>query len=283
MPTIKRLRLLVRQVEQPFRAQFLVLVAHHVGDAQCRCAWAFRIRKHVQLRHVEVVEERVGLLEALRRLTPTTHHHVHADKRIGHQRLDTVDLVGKQLGVVVPVHQLQHRVAAALQGNVEMRHKRPALRTEGDQLVRKQVGLQRTDPVAADALHSVECLHQVDEPFTRGLAEIADVHTRQHDLLASLPGSLLSLCHERGDGRIPREASGVWYRAVCAEIVAAVLHLQEIPRPIAPRTARRKALDILRLLNIIRCTLSRCGGFAIRHLPPGITQILHQLRFLVRA
>ena len=142
MPTIKRLRLLVRQVEQPLRAQFLVLVAHHVGDAQGRCAWTLRIGKHVQLRHVEVIEERVGLLEALRRLTPTAHHHVHADKRIGHQRLDAVDLVGKQLGVVVPVHQLQHRVAAALQGNVEMRHKCPALGTESNQLVRQQVGFQ---------------------------------------------------------------------------------------------------------------------------------------------
>ena len=150
----------------------------------------------MQLRHVEVVEEHVGLLEALWRLTATAYHHVHADKRIRHQHLDTADLVGKQLGIVVSVHQFQYRVAAALQGNMEMRHERPALRTEGNQLVRQQIGLQRTNPIAADTLQPVERLHQVDELLACRLAEIADVHSRQHDFLASLPGCLLCLRHQ---------------------------------------------------------------------------------------
>ena len=153
----------------------------------------------MKLRHVEPLQEAVSLLETLGRLAATAHHHIHTDKRIRHQLLDPVDLVGKQLRVVMTVHQLQHRVAAALQGDMEMRHKRPALRTIGNQLIRQQVRLQRTDAVTADALHRVERLHQIDKTLTRGLSEITDVHTRQHDLLTPLSHRLLSLSHQRGN------------------------------------------------------------------------------------
>ena len=135
MSPVKSLRLLIRQVQQPLRAQLLVLIAHRVGNTQGRCPWALGIWEHVQLRHVQPVEKCVCLLKTLRRLTSTAHHHVDSDERIRHQRLNPVDLVSKQLRIVVPVHQLQHCVAATLQRDMEVRHKRAALGTIGNQLV----------------------------------------------------------------------------------------------------------------------------------------------------
>ena len=188
----------------------------------------------MQLGHVEILQETISLLETLWRLTPATHHHIHTDKCIRHHRLDLVDLVGKQLRVIMTVHQFQHRVTTALQRNMEMRHKRPTLCAIGNQLIRQQIGLQRTDPITADALHSIQCLHQIDELLTRRLAEIADVHTRQHDLLTPFRCRLFSLGHQRGDRRVTRESACIWDRTIGTEIVTAVLHLQEISRPVPP-------------------------------------------------
>ena len=288
MPGVEGLRLTVREVEQSLRAKFFVLIAHRVGNAQSRSARTLRVREHMQLCHVQAVEKLVGLLETLGRLPPTPHHHVDTNKGIRHQRLDPADLVGKELGVVVAMHQFQHGVATALQGDMEVRHKGTALSTIGYQLVAQQVGLQRTDSVAADALHLVQRLHQVDEALTRRLTEVANVHARQHYLAPTLLGRLLSLLHQRGDGRIARETSGVRYRTVGTEVVAAVLHLQEVARAVTPRTAGSKRGDVLRLPNIIRCSprssfLIPRSSFLVPRFSPRLREILYQMSLLIRA
>ena len=112
-------------------------------------------------------------------------------------------LVSKQLPIVMPVHQLQHCVAATLQGYMEMRHKRPTLSTILYQLVREHIRFQTTDSVALDSFHLVESLYQVDEALASCLAKIANVHTCQHNLLSTLFGSFLSLSHQRCNRRIP--------------------------------------------------------------------------------
>ena len=101
------------------------------------------------------------------------------------------------------MHQFQHRIATTLKRNMEMRHERTAFCTESDQFIRQQVGFQRTDPITTDALYSIKSLHQVEELLSRRLTKVADVHTRQHNLPASLPGRFLCLGHQRGDRRIP--------------------------------------------------------------------------------
>ena len=133
----------------------------------------------------------------------------------------------------MPVHQFQHGVTPTLQRNVEVRHKSPALCTIVNQFIRQQIRFQRTDPVAADTLHPIECFHKVDKPFTCRLAKIADVHASQYDFLTAFLRSLLSLLHQRGYRRIPRKTSGVRNGTIRTEIVAAILHLQEIPGSVA--------------------------------------------------
>ena len=156
---------------------------------------------------------------------------------------------------------------------MEVRHKRPALRTELYQLVRQQVRLQGADPESADALHAVERLHQVNEALTSSLAEVADIHARQHDLLAPLAGSLLSLCHQRSDSRITREPARVRDSTIGTEIVAAILNLQEIASTVTTRARWRKRLDIL-------CLLRKEALLPVTR--PSLREILDQPSLLVR-
>ena len=149
----------------------------------------------MELCNVEGIQKLVGFFKALRRLAATAHHHINTDKSIGHQSFHLIYFISKQLAVVMAVHQFEHCVAAALQGNVEMRHEGTAVGTIVYQLIAHQVGFQTADAIAADAFHLVESLHQVNEAFAGGLAEIADVHAREHNLLATVGSCLAGLLY----------------------------------------------------------------------------------------
>ena len=235
VPGIELLRLLVAQLEQALGAQFLVLVAHHIGNAQCSRARSLGIGEHVQLGDRQTLQELIALLEALGRLSPAPHHHVHADEGIGHLLLDEHHLVGEERLVVAAVHQLQHLIAATLQRDVEVGHEGTAPGTISYQFIIAEIRLQTRDAVTPNALHLVQSLHQVEEILVGGLSEVADVHAGEHYFLATLSCSLLRLLHEGGDGGIARVAAGEGNRAIGAIIVAAVLHLQEVARAVATR------------------------------------------------
>ena len=136
------MRLLVRQSEQALTTGSLFGIAHHIRNMQGGSAWTLGIGEDVQLGNIQVAQELVGLLETLGCLTTTTNHHVDTDKGIGHHLLDTMYLVGKELTVVVAVHQLQHGIAATLQRNVVVRHEGSALGAVVDELVANQIGFQ---------------------------------------------------------------------------------------------------------------------------------------------
>ena len=140
--SIESLRLLIRQVEQQLRSLLLVMVAHNIWNLQGHRARTLRVRKHVKLGHVQRLQELIGLLKALGRFTPAPYHHINANESIGHLFLDAVNLIAEQAAVVMAVHQLQHRVAATLQGNMEMRHEGTAMGTIVYQLVCEQIGFQ---------------------------------------------------------------------------------------------------------------------------------------------
>ena len=249
---VESLGLLVAEFEQTLGAQLLLLLGHDIVNLQRRRPWTLAVGEDVKLRDVEVVEKRVGLLKALGRLAATAHHHVDTDEGIGHHRLDAANLVGKELAVVVTVHETQHGVGATLQRYVEVGHERTALGAVVDELVAQQVGLQRADAVAADAVDSIKGTHQVEEVLAGGLAEVADVDTRQHNLLAALGSRLAGLLHQRLDAGVATEPAGIGNGAVGAEVVAAVLHLQEVARAVATRARRCKRTDVLRLHCSVR-------------------------------
>ena len=149
------------------------------------------------------------------------------------------------------MHQPQHLVGTALQGNVEVGHESTRVGTIVDELVAEQIGLQTADAIAPDAFHRVQSLHQVQEALVRGLAKITNVHSREDNLLAAFRGSLLGLGYKRLDGGIAREAAGIGNGAVGAEIIAAVLNLEEVARAIAARAGRLETADVAGLDRMV--------------------------------
>nr|GFD54513.1 hypothetical protein [Tanacetum cinerariifolium] len=84
---------------------------------------------------------------------------------------------------VAAAHEAQNLVRAALQRQVEVRHKAPRSRHSLDNLVGQQIGLARADAEALNALDLIQGLHQLGKVFLalarRPLqAKIAQVHAR---------------------------------------------------------------------------------------------------------
>ena len=94
-------------------------------------------------------------------------------------------------------------------------------------LFRDEVGLDRRDAVALDAFYGVQGLEKVEETLAGGASEVAGVDAGEDDFLASCVGDGLGGAHGFADGDIAAAAAGVRHGAVGAEVVTAVLHLQE--------------------------------------------------------
>ena len=75
------------------------------------------------LRHINALHEVVGLLKILLRLATSADDDIHTDEGIGHDGTNLLYLVAEECRIVLAVHEPQHLVASALEGNVEVRHK----------------------------------------------------------------------------------------------------------------------------------------------------------------
>ena len=145
------------------------------------------------------------------------------------------------------MHQFQDRIAATLQRDMVMRHKGTALCTIVYQLITQQVGFQTADTIALNTFYGIQSLHQIQKALTRRLAKISNVHTRQHNFLATLTCSFLGLGYQRGDTGITAKAASIGNGAIGTEVVTPILDFQEIASTIAARATGRKSLDVLRL------------------------------------
>ena len=77
-----------------------------------------------------------------------------------------------------------------------MGHESAALGTILNEFVAQQIGLEAADSKTADALHLIKSFHEVKELLARGTPEVANVDTRQHNLLTSFAGCLACLLNE---------------------------------------------------------------------------------------
>lgn len=75
-------------------------------------------------------------------------------------------------------------------------------------VVGQQVGLNRRYAIALDALHRVEAAQQVDETFARVISEVADVYSRDYNLLATVGGSPTSLFGKVGNPSAAAASAG---------------------------------------------------------------------------
>ena len=222
-------------------AAFMFLLRRHLaGNAQSLCAWALAVAEHMELAYGQCLHEAMCPGKQFVRLATHPDDDIHADEGIWDISVYLIYLLAEKFRIVAAVHEAKHFVAPALQRDVEVRHEGSALRTEADDFLCEQVRLYAADAIALDAFHLIESTEQVDEPFARCLAEVADVDARQHDFLASLPGSFFCLTDERCDAAVPASPSGEGYGAVGTKVVAAVLHLQEETCTLSASTSRNK-------------------------------------------
>ena len=227
-PAVEVAGLLCRECEDTLTALVLLLRRDHMRDFQGFGARTFGVGEHVILRHIHALHEVVCLLEVFFRLATGADDDIHANKSIGHYLTNLLYLMAEQRRVVLPVHEPQHLVASTLQGDVEMWHERSRLGTILDDFVRKQVRLDAGDAVAFDALHLVECLHEVEEGLTCRTSKIADVHPRDDNLLATLLHHLQGLLHQRGNAPVAASSTGNRDGAISTIVVATILHLEEV-------------------------------------------------------
>ena len=227
MLVVERKCLLVREFKEYVRAAFLLLFIYYIRDLQRGSARTFAVWEDVKLRYVEAFQKLIALFKALWSLAATAHHHINADESIRHVLLDKFYLMAEECCVVAAVHKFEHSVRPALERNVEVRHELFASRAIYNNVIREQFWLNTAYAIALNTIHFVKRFHKIEECFACGTTEITDVHASDDNLLAALLSHLLCLVHEELYGSIARKAASVRYSAVGAEVVAAVLNLQE--------------------------------------------------------
>ena len=103
--------------------------------------------------------------------------------------------MSEQCPVVPTVHQPQDLVAAALQRDMEMWHKRSAMGAIIDKRIVEKVGFETTDAKTPDAFNLIERPNQVDKTLTSSSSEVAYIHSGKYNFLSALTGSLFGLRH----------------------------------------------------------------------------------------
>ena len=211
----------------------LLLGAHLMRNLQSLGTGSLAIGEDMVLCHGQGSHVVVCFLEEFLRFATGSHDSVHAYEGIGHKFQNALHLAAEQCRVVLSAHQAQHLIASALQGNVEVRHKGTALCTELQHLVGEQVGLYAGYAVSLYTLYCIQGLQQVQETLSRGLAEVSDIHSGDDYLLCTSHGCLAGLGNQQLYTAVARASTCKGYGAVGAIIVATILNLKEIARPVS--------------------------------------------------
>ena len=269
--SIESTGLLIGKREEQLATAILLFGRHHMVYLQRLRAGTLGVAEHMQLGNIKSLQELVGSVEVFFRLATGTHDDIHPDKGMRHHFLDLPYLVSEQGSVVPTAHELQHLVASALQRDVEVRHERTGAGHIVDDFIGKQVRFDGRDAITLNALYGIQRLDQIEERLAGGLPEIADVHTGNDNLLASFGHSLTGLCHQILYPPVTATATGKRNGAIGTEVVATILHLEEIAGTVSTRARRGKAADVL----------ERTG----HRLPLGVllqvAQVIHQAAFLL--
>ena len=108
------------QIDQTTHARLLRRGRHVVGQQGAARPRSTRVREDVRAREAQLLAERQRPLEIRLALPGETGDHVRRDSAAGHRRPDPLDRPHEPRHVVAAPHPPQHRVAPALQRQVEM-------------------------------------------------------------------------------------------------------------------------------------------------------------------
>ena len=114
-----------------------------------------------------------------------------------------------------------------------------------DHLVGDEVGLDAAYAIAFHAFHLIESTAKVEETLPCRTSEVADIDTREHNLLASFGHHVTCHSDQFGNGSIATASACQGYRAIGAEIVATVLYLKEMTCAVVGRTSSMEGLNVL--------------------------------------
>lgn len=152
---------------------------------------------------------------------------------------------------------------------MKMRHERPRVCHRVDDFIREQIGLNAADAVACDSGQCIQRADEIEKRLSVRGAEVADVHTGEHDFLCSGVNRFFRLVDRGIHIGTARASARQWNGAEGAEIIAAVLYFQKRARAIAGAERRDERLDILDFTG---------EHFAGRLI--GAAHVLHQIKFL---
>ena len=189
----------------------------------------------MHLRKAHALDKRETLLKVALRLGRKAANEVGRDRRVRERLADERDLRSVLRGCIVAVHAFEHRVAAALERQVELRTKPIEPFERAEQLFVDDADLERTQ---SDA--DVDVFERGDEFGKRRtdvLAVRRQVDARQHDLAAAR-GDRLALGDAIGKGARAAAAAQVRNEAIRTEVVAAVLNLDVRPRAVLGGVAK---------------------------------------------
>src|SRR3712207_6415167 len=128
---------------------------------------------------------------------------------------------------------------------MEMRHEATGTGYELNNFIRQQIGFDGRDAITFDAFDLIQRFYQIEKSLSGRLPEIADVHSRQHNLFSTLGGSLTGLFHQRGNRAVTAASARERNGAVRTKIVASILHFHEKTRTVAPGTRSRERTNVL--------------------------------------
>ena len=126
-------------------------------------------------------------------------------------------------------HPPEQRIASALQRNVEVSLEFGPGGNPVHDLRCDKIGFNGGNAVSLNAFHFVQRLQQVQKALSCATAEIAGIHTRQHNFLNAFVRNLPGLFHCLAHRDVPASPPGIRYRTVGAEIITTVLYLQKTP------------------------------------------------------
>ena len=141
MCLVKGSPLSVRQVKQLLTAGMFSSWIDHIINLQRLRTGTLRITENMQLRHIQALDKLPSLLKIGIGLNPGAHDYIHTNKSMGHDRLHLLNLMTEQGRIIPATHQLQHRIATALQGYMKMGCKPTTMSHEINRLIGQQVWL----------------------------------------------------------------------------------------------------------------------------------------------
>src|SRR5258706_14541237 len=142
-----------------------------------------------------------------------SYDHIHTDGAMRQKGLDQLHSFSIQFPFIPSAHQSQYLIAAALQGDMKMRHELIAVGYKFNDLVGQKVGLNRGYAITLYSFYFIQFLYQHKEIFSllfrepaqafsairrrglEGASKITQIHPRQYDLLYTLHSQIFHILH----------------------------------------------------------------------------------------